>query len=60
VCPEFVRIKVILAIKTVKSNRHPDVPRRRSASHRHRIADPPRAKSGLHAVQEMDRYSITA
>src|SRR6476660_9961725 len=32
VCPEFVRIKVILAIKTVKSNRHLDVSRRRAAS----------------------------
>src|SRR6476661_1655894 len=32
VCSEFVRIKVILAIKTVKSNRHPDVSRRCAAS----------------------------
>ena len=34
VCPEFVRIKVILAIKTVKSNRHPDVSHRYAASRR--------------------------
>jgi hypothetical protein len=46
VCPEFVLIKVILAIKTVKSNRHPD-PRRCAASRRIVVADPPRTKSGL-------------
>lgn len=47
VCSEFVRIKVILAIKTVKSNRHLDVSRCCAASRRIVFTDPPRTKSGL-------------
>src|SRR6476660_6415096 len=43
VCPEFVRIKVILAIKTVKSNRHLDV----SRCCAHAASYPPGTKSGL-------------
>lgn len=60
VCSEFVRIKVILAIKTVKSNRHLDVSRCCAASRRIVFTDPPRTKKRTHAVQKMDRYSITA
>ena len=47
VCSEFVRIKVILAIKTVKSNRHLDVSRCCAASRSIAFTDPPRTKSGL-------------
>ena len=47
VCSEFVRIKVILAIKTVKSNRHLDVSRCCATSRRIVFTDPPRTKSGL-------------
>ena len=47
VCSEFVRIKVILAIKTVKSNRHLDVSRCCAASRRIVFTDPqgPKADS---------------
>jgi hypothetical protein len=60
VCSEFVRIKVILAIKTVKSNRHLDVSRCCAASRRFEFAHAPRARSGLMPCKKMDRYSITA